>query len=304
MSEVASGNAMEWPSLAESTDIDPDKNNSNNNNNNNNKEDLPVIVEGWEIIASQKDDQKQENEEEDFLDEKKEPEEYSSRNNNNNNNNNNDSHHSKILHRCVSTPEFARTTSSTIEDNIDIRTLGSDDSSLVYVSTSTQNKWASSTSSNSTTMKKVPSFKDIILLNAQKEQEEQSKRILLQETLEQQRIANLATRRSTKPKFIVSPIKRCIQSTPDLRSLVSIQEHQEDDMGGGGGGGAASTTILEEPLHEEVMGNTDAMEFYHQKSKGSISRANGLKIRPDEAKRKDMILFKKNAQKARQKQAA
>jgi len=49
-----------------------------------------------------------------------------------------------------------------------------------------------------------------------------------------------------------------------------------------------------------VLGDTDAMDFYHRKAKGSMSRSNGLKIRPDEAKRKEISMYKKDLQRQRQ----
>jgi hypothetical protein len=77
-----------------------------------------------------------------------------------------------------------------------------------------------------------------------------------------------------KPRFIVKkPMKRCAKSTGDLTSLVI----QED---------------------EEVIGASDAMEFYHRKALGEQTRKNGLKLRPDEAKRKQIIMNKKSLQKS------
>jgi hypothetical protein len=77
-----------------------------------------------------------------------------------------------------------------------------------------------------------------------------------------------------KPRFVVKkPMKRCIKSTGDLKSLV-IQEE------------------------EEVIGAGDAMEFYHRKALGAQTRKNGLKLRPDEAKRKQMIMQKKGLQRS------
>jgi hypothetical protein len=77
-----------------------------------------------------------------------------------------------------------------------------------------------------------------------------------------------------KPRFVVKkPMKRCAKSTGDLTSLV-IQEE------------------------EEVIGASDAMEFYHRKALGVQTRKNGLKLRPDEAKRKQIILNKKSLQKS------
>jgi hypothetical protein len=78
-----------------------------------------------------------------------------------------------------------------------------------------------------------------------------------------------------KPRFVVKkPMKRCIKSTGDLKSLV-IQE-------------------------DETVGAvaSDAMEFYHRKALGAQSRNNGLKLRPDELKRKQIIMHKKGLQRS------
>jgi len=90
--------------------------------------------------------------------------------------------------------------------------------------------------------------------------------------------------------------------------MVSIQEGEgggDGCMGGGGGGGsgcgggyANGVTIHE----EEVLGETDASDYYHRKNVGRASRTNGLKLRPDEAKRKVFIVAKKDAQRQKQMQ--
>ncbi|OEU16728.1 hypothetical protein FRACYDRAFT_269088 [Fragilariopsis cylindrus CCMP1102] len=104
-----------------------------------------------------------------------------------------------------------------------------------------------------------------------------------------------------KPTFVVSPIKRP-KSTGDLRSLARIAEsniHQQYDddgggFGGGGGGGGGD---------EIIVGETDAELFYNQKAKGKVGRKNGKKIRPDEKKRLDIIMAKKDDQRQRQQQS-
>ena len=106
-----------------------------------------------------------------------------------------------------------------------------------------------------------------------------------------------------KPKFVVSPIKRCAKSTGDLRSLARIAEsnihlHHDDDgggFGGGGGGGGGGDEI--------IVGDTDAELFYNQKAKGKVGRKNGKKIRPDEKKRLLIIMAKKDDQRQRQQQS-
>jgi hypothetical protein len=196
-----------------------------------------------------------------------------------------------LLHRCSSTPEF-----SNLEDEdsyvLDCSTESVDDHSLPLV----DDNLVMISHKVQPPMKKIPSFKDIIMLNAQgRHEEEQKKRNIVQEHQEKMRNLAIQRRKSNKPKLVVNSIKRCAKSTGDLRSLVIHENPEEDSFGGSRGG------IVHDVIHEnEILGETDAMEFYSRKSKGSLSRQNGAKIRPDEAKRREIIMFKKNAQKMAQ----
>ena len=59
--------------------------------------------------------------------------------------------------------------------------------------------------------------------------------------------------------------------------------------------------ILED--HEdEVLGETDAGDYYARKAQGAMGRVNGSKLRPDEAKRLNITMAKKTMQRERQKQ--
>jgi hypothetical protein len=91
----------------------------------------------------------------------------------------------------------------------------------------------------------------------------------------------------TKPTFIVTSIRRCVHSTGDLPSLGRVQENHVFCRKDGDGDG-------------EIYGDTDAAEFYCRKALGAQSRRTGLRIRPDEAKRKALILQKKAVQRNRQ----
>lgn len=86
-----------------------------------------------------------------------------------------------------------------------------------------------------------------------------------------------APRPYRKPKIVVTKptnsMRRCAKSSPNLVGLT--QNHHDD---------------------EEILGDTDANEFYHRKAKGAQGRANGLKLRPDEAKRKAFAVNKRNMQ--------
>lgn len=116
--------------------------------------------------------------------------------------------------------------------------------------------------------KKRTSFRDAILSQSTEPSDEKK---------ESEAAKNPVTRqKKIKPKIVVTPIKRCSRSTGDLQSLV---------------------------IHEdEVLGESDAMDYYHRKAMGASGRVNSLKTRPDEAKRLSITLSKKHAQ--RQQQAA
>jgi hypothetical protein len=213
------------------------------------------------------------------------------------------------IHRCESTPAF-----SSFSSLGSIQVVSDDDDDLSYVvdcASSVDDQSILTThddtvllshkpnitntnTNTNTSIKKVPSFKDMIMMNKQKiEDEEKKKEEERNNSEEQRRKDAMLRRKNNRVRIIVTPIKRCAKSTGDLRSLV-IHEEEEGYGGGGGGGGAV---IHEE---EEVLGESDAMEYYNRKSYGSKGRSNGRKIRPDEAKRKEIIIHKKNAQRRAQ----
>lgn len=121
---------------------------------------------------------------------------------------------------------------------------------------------------------RVPSFKDAILLNAQEIQREEKRK-------EEASLNSLTPKRKTvKPRFVVKSFSRCSKSTPNLANLSKVIEDESCDEG-------------DEDL---VLGETDASDFYARKSLGYKSRQKAMTLRPDEAKRKEFILHKKNAQ--------
>ena len=154
--------------------------------------------------------------------------------------------------------------------------------------------------------KRSPSFVDILKANATKKREEEEEAARIHaETAEMLRREREEHRRAraAKIRLVVTPIKRCSHSTGDLKSLTSIHEHVGDDGyddgGGGGGGGDGGHS----PLESEVLGSTDAMDFYHRKEHGARSRASGQMERPDEAKRKEISMYKKEVQRKKQQAA-
>jgi hypothetical protein len=99
-------------------------------------------------------------------------------------------------------------------------------------------------------------------------------------------------RKLRKPKYVVQPIRRCSKSTGDLKSLSRIVEDDDDHYCG------------HDSFNNQIMGETDAQEFYSRKSAGKTAHQNGLKTRPDEAKRLQITLDKKEEQRKRQQQAS
>ena len=83
-----------------------------------------------------------------------------------------------------------------------------------------------------------------------------------------------------RPRYVVRPIRRCTKSTGDLQSLAAVPEDDGDGT---------------DP-DRDVLGAADASDFYHRKALGAKGRANGLKIRPDELKRKQFALQRKEMQ--------
>jgi len=103
-----------------------------------------------------------------------------------------------------------------------------------------------------------------------------------------------------RPKFVVTPIKRCVKSTGDLRSLARIAECGGNGYGYGGNNNNDDDT----DDIDLIVGDTDAELYYSQKSQGKLGRKNGQKTRPDEAKRLQITMAKKEDQRQRQKAAA
>lgn len=168
------------------------------------------------------------------------------------------------LRHCASSPDlrFIGKSLAAVEEDDD------DDFSFVSEAESSDLSSAvivdAAASTSSRTVKRIPSFRDAVLLKTSNEQ-----------TQAPSSAGGQACPKKVKPKIVVTPIKRCARSTGDLRSLV---------------------------IHEEVLGESDAMDYYHRKAQGASGRVNSLKLRPDEAKRKQFTLQKKKMQ--RESQAA
>lgn len=227
----------------------------------------------------------------------------------------------KIVHRCASTPDFGNYD----DEPSPIAGDSSEENAKANASPSPQDATADQTlalkpvaaapapaAAPSTSVwgggARKPSFRDMILLNAEKTAAEaeaaekhraETAALLKKEREEHRRARGLRTR------LVVAPIKRCAMSTGNLRALDHIQEHHDDDEedyygggGGGGGGGGFGGPIVEND--HDVLGDTDAQDFYHRKNKGVQNRVAGEKIRPDELKRKEISQYKRDAQRKAQ----
>jgi len=224
-------------------------------------------------------------------------------------NNDSEIRHS-LLHHCKSTPDFRHETILEETDNVEavlIENSNKEDegyggasftsSSMVMVSgppsSLSTNCWSGASPSKIL-------FRDAIL---KKEQEQEQ-----DDTPDQPSTANNTTDGSSstqeqpvqqkitkkkKPKFVVTPIKRCAKSTGDLRSFTRITESDDHHDGGVSGG-------CDVYNDEIILGDTDTELFYNQKAQGRLGRTNGKKVRPDEQKRLKMIMAKKDDQRQRQ----
>lgn len=83
-----------------------------------------------------------------------------------------------------------------------------------------------------------------------------------------------------KPKFIVQQVAP-LKHAKSMGDLTKCLEDDDDDG-------------------EDVLGDSDAHEYYSRKAQGSLGRRNGRKQRPDEKKRLQITMAKKNSQRARQ----
>ena len=116
------------------------------------------------------------------------------------------------------------------------------------------------------------------------------------------------TRKRIKPRIVVTAppvgVRRCAKSTGDLPSLAAAVLN--DNGGIVSMGGATTSTVgtssgyMDNDDDDDILGYSDANEYYERKRQGHQSRRNGLKVRPDEAKRRLMSMHKKDLQRRRQ----
>jgi len=196
------------------------------------------------------------------------------------------------LKHAQSTPDF-RYYNTILEENSD-----DEDAVLVGVSEESVDSVASpsivmvsgppsiisSQSCWSTSLKS--SFRDVIMKEMNQEDKDQT---LTEMGIDQQARQSKKVRK--KPKFVVKPIRRCSKSTGDLQATARIAENGDHNGG-------------DDSYDDFILGDTDAGLYYNQKAHGKLGRKNGRKTRPDEAKRLQITMAKKDDQRQRQIKAA
>jgi hypothetical protein len=131
------------------------------------------------------------------------------------------------------------------------------------------------------------SFRDVIMKEMNQEDKDQT---LTEMGIDQQARQSKKVRK--KPKFVVKPIRRCSKSTGDLQATARIAENGDHNGG-------------DDSYNDDfIVGDTDAELYYNQKAHGKLGRKNGRKIRPDEAKRLQITMAKKDDQRQRQNKAS
>jgi hypothetical protein len=180
-------------------------------------------------------------------------------------------------------------------------------------------------------MKKSPSFKDVLLaknVDGACDTGVFGKDRALTEAKLRDPHRHHHLRVRTKPKFVIadggsssgSKMMRHANSTGDLtRMLSNVVEGHESSIGQGGrnrrskkqlsvmmeededgdfviGRGSCGTNGDVAGEGSGVLGDTDAMDYYQRKEHGSRSISNKKKERPDEAKRREIIMYKKDVQ--------
>mmetsp|Transcript_24264 Transcript_24264/g.51559 ORF Transcript_24264/g.51559 Transcript_24264/m.51559 type:complete len:294 (-) Transcript_24264:1786-2667(-) len=197
------------------------------------------------------------------------------------------------LKHAMSTPDFRHYNTILEEsDDDDVQVVDENEGSIASSSMVIVSGPPSVMSSQSSWLASSVSFRDAIMKESTPEASNND--CAMTGTQQQQPSASGTPKMMRKkPKFVVTPIKRCAKSTGDLQSLSRIAENGSDHYGGG------------DPYSDDhVLGDTDAQLYYNQKAQGKIGRKNGRKIRPDEAKRLSITMAKKEDQRQRQQASA
>ena len=170
------------------------------------------------------------------------------------------------------------------EEDVDDTTESTNDAFTCVSSTAAEDPFVKLRAPLSTVLGKKPSFKDAILLNLQETVKEDHL------VVDARTLGHQQEKRIRKPRFVVKKMTRCALSTGDLTRLSTIHDGDEEGLSSGAGG------LPTVPSSDNILGAADAEEFYARKRHGSEARKNGLKLRPDEAKRKEFAMCKRDMQ--------
>jgi len=160
-------------------------------------------------------------------------------------------------------------TSAETSSGVDVSEMLKDDmSDFTVLSTPTP--------SSQKTVKRVSSFKDAILLNAEETLKEKKNQIGKKKPL-------LSPRRNGNwtPKLKVETVTKplCRRNSQSMLDLRSLDHHNDGE--------------------ENFCDNFEAGGYYARKNHGATQHCNSEKLRPDEAKRKTLIIQKKRMQRVR-----
>jgi hypothetical protein len=203
----------------------------------------------------------------------------------------------KSLRHSVSSPLFAEHASGTSKTSQTLKrdevlTERDEDDGFSIIS-EVASVWTTSSNAKSTM---TVSFRDAILLSSPHTVQPNTYRSVAVSSIKTkvsplQQQSPRRQRSRVQPKIVVvetppKHMRRCSKSTGDLLSLsVNISDEFNVD----------NISSLNTP-HTRCTDRLYDDEVYYHKAIGATSRMNGLKLRPDEAKRRDMILFKKEQQ--------
>lgn len=199
------------------------------------------------------------------------------------------------------------------DDFVALPAAAEEESSMVMISSNIISPATSGTGEKGIKVRRVPSFKDALLLNAEEMADNEKREAAQKAAGEKEAAARLAHRaRKVRPRIVVRTFDRRAQSTGDLRLLTAINDC--DGVVGGSNNNVSdddmvlgnrrnSSVVIADVWdndEENCKGACDAEEYYARKHHGHLSRKNGLKVRPDEAKRKAIIMHKKDSQRQQQ----
>lgn len=239
----------------------------------------------------------------------------------------------KSFRHSVSSPLFSAVTAdNNSHTEINRQNVGDDDDDDNFTLLSdVASVWTTATTSvagkSSTTTTMSVSFRDAILLSSPNT--DCSYRTAAMSSIQVHTPSQQQKQRSRiQPKIVVvqSPsvttttatrttntkqLRRCSKSTGDLLRLPTAYEDSNMDLLSQSARSDHRRTYYHDDVDNDDVGdyygtnnsnNNHSDIYYDHKAMGAVSHSNGLKLRPDEIKRRDMILYKKKDQQRRQQQ--